>query len=359
MKRPIKIGAIMKNLNVLSGIFVIALVFSISAAAQSTETVSVDFTVSVYDKKSGELVKNLKPEDFKLIENKRKVKIASVVEETKPLSIVIIPTLGEGKTCGRGWLLFPGFNNPENTAKPFSSILDQSIKDGDELAIITTDFANRYFRDFDSERSFTEDFVAFAKFSDNSQRTITTEKVKYGEFGPEPDGESSYTGVDTNYVKGALLKSFSYLKSNKNNENRSVILLLRSVYNPTDLDEADRAKLTNLIAQDDVIVNWFGDNAETIFMKMFREYSFYSKLPKMSGGVSQPCSILQPKKGDELTAAVSNMLNQMRTRYRITYEAENQSDLPRNIEVKLTKSGKRKTAGKFEINAPEVVSVSK
>lgn len=336
------------------------LLFTLSSLciAQTLNSGSVEFTVAVVKKDGGKLIRNLKAEDFSVTENKSKVRIVAVKEETKPLSIVVIPTLGEGKTCGRGWLLFPGFNNPENTTRPFSSVLEDNILDGDELAIITTDFISTRIRGFDSQKSFSEDFKKFSEYSDRAQKTITTEKVKYTEFGAEPDGESSYTGVDTNYVKRALLKSFDYLEASKTAGNRPVILLLRSVYNPTDLNPADRENLTKRIASGDAIVNWFGDNSETIFMKMFTDFPFYGKMPKMSGGVKQPCSILQPKKSNELSAAISNMLNQMRTRYRITYEAENESDQPRNIEVKLTKSGKRKAAGKVEINAPEVVSGS-
>ncbi len=342
-------------------IFVLVVFANVSTLCfgQMTKQDSVEFTISVSQKDTGKPIKNLAPEDFSVFENKRKVKIVSVFEETKPLSIVVIPTLGEGKTCGRGWLLFPGFNNPKNDLRPFTSILEDNIADGDELAIITTDFINTKIRGFDSPKSLAEDFKSFAEYSERAQKTITTEKIKYTEFGAEPDGESSYTGVETNYVKRALLKSFDYLESNKSAGNRSVILLLRSIYNPTDLNAADREELTKRIANGEAIVNWFGDNSETVFMKMFKDFPFYGTLPKMSGGVKEPCSILQSKKSDELSAAVSNMLEKMRTRYRIAYEAENQTDQPRNLEVKLTKSGKRKVAGKAVLNSPDVVSISK
>lgn len=336
-----------------------ALILSSVCVGQISNSGSGEFTAAVFEKNGGKLIRNLIVEDFRVFENNREVKIVSVVEESKPLSIVIIPTLGEGKTCGRGWLFFPGFDNPENKTTPFSSILEQNIQGGDELAIITTDHLNTKIRDFDSQNQFSEDFDTFAKFSDSAQKTITTEQIKYTEFGAEPDGESSYTGVETNFVKHALLKGFDYLEKRKAVGNRSVVLILRSVYNPSDLNAADRQNLKKRIAGSNVIVNWFGDNSETIFMKMFTDFPFYGKLPKISGGVKQPCSILQPKKSDELSEAVSGFLNQMRTRYKITYLSADNSNRLRTLKISLTKSGKRKAIGTPQINAPEFVDIKK
>ena len=316
-----------------------------------------EFTVQVYDKKSGKTVENLSLEDFVLIENGREQMIEKVELKTSPLSIVLIPMIGEGQYCDVSFFIIPN-KPPKNDMTLIGRAFQNNLEMEDEFAIILPDKNSSQLRGFYSPNSWvSDDFAELRKISNLRQNTITEESTKYTDHGTETETES-YSGVETIYLEKALDESLNYLETKSKEGNRQIIFFLRPFYNLTNLTPEKEEEFKQKIAKRGTIFNWIGDDKEVYPVGPFQ---FYRKLSEMTGGERQPCKLLKSKDADKINSAVSNMISHLRTRYVFNYTSNNLPALGnlRQIELKLSKKGAQKAKGKFEINFPNIVSVTK
>lgn len=315
------------------------------------------FTAQVYLKKNGKMVENLTIQDFQLFENLREQTISKVERETLPLSIVLIPMIGEGQFCDTSFFFIPNpppSNDMSNVADAFQKYLGED----DEFAMILPDKEATILRGFDdSKNDLMNDFAEFRKISDRNQVTISSETTSTDSMGMSQTSTESYSGVYVIYAENALDKSLDYLQSQAKEGNRQVIFFLRPFYNLSDLSADRETQLKQTIAKQGTLFNWIGEDKHVVFGTQFK---FFHNLNEMTGSEREPCKLLKTNELSKIRSVVSGMLSRLRTRYNITYTSNNQPSLGnlRQTELRLTKSGRKKAKGQAIISAPQIVYVN-
>lgn len=330
----------------------VLLVSVIIRAQSAASPVAID--AGVFRKNSPQFVENLTAEDFEILEDNRPQKILSAKAESRPLSVVVISTLGQGTECGKLLFIYPDNSALSNDMILFGTAMEQSVTKDDQLAILTTDEKITRLRGFDAGESIEKGFIELTRKSDHDEETIDERASNAS----SDDSGRVYAGVRTNFIKEAFYKAFDYLKQNKKPENRSVILLLRTVYNPSNLTDPEEEALKSRFSEENIVFNWIGDGVESVFNKMIPVAKFYRTLPQLSGGLKEPCSALKSKKLSALKALIGKVLAPMRSSYRITYVPDRAATAgqSRLLTVRLSNEGRRKANGSVIINAPQYVS---
>jgi hypothetical protein len=328
----------------------IVIVFQTIIFAAPTE-----FTAQIYFKNSGEMVENLSQEDFQLFENLREQTISKVERETQPLSVVLIPMIGQGQYCDTSFLIVPN-KPPSNKMTLIAEAFQSYLQPNDQFAMFLPNVNTGILRDFNASNDrVIRDFAEFSRISDISQNRIDENPTTLMS-GETSSSEDIYFGVKTIFLEKAVDKSLKYLQTQTKAGNRQVIFFLRPFYNLTDLNDAKEDAFRRVITKQGTIFSWIGDDKEVFPHAPFQ---FYRKLPEMTGSEKQPCSLLKSKDAAKVRAVVETMLARLRTRYRITYSSNNEPTLDslRQIKLELSKSGKRKVKKQTVITAPQIVFV--
>ena len=335
-------------------LLILTAMFSTIIVAAPTE-----FTAQIYLKKSGKMIDDLTAKDFQLFENLREQTITKVAHETLPLSIVLIPMLGEGKYCDTSFFIIPK-PPPSNDMSLVANAFYKNLAADDEFAMILPDKEATVLRGFDMPNTdVMKDFAEFRKLSDKSQTTISESYTTTDSMGMGNNTEtSSYSGVGVNFAENALDKSLDYLQTQSKDGNRQVIFFLRPFYNLSETTTEKETQIKQTIARQGTLLSWIGDDGEVFPVKPFK---FFRNLPILSGSEIQPCKLLKSNDEDKIRTVVSGMLSHLRTRYRITYTSNNDR-APGNLrqpELRLTKSGKKKVKGQAVISVPQLVYVDR
>ncbi len=314
------------------------------------------FTAQVYVKKNGKMVENLTAQDFQLFENLREQNISKVERETQPLSIVLIPMLGEGQYCDTSFFIIPN-SPPSNDMSKVADAFHKYLGEDDEFAMILPDKDATILRGFNvSNDDLMNNFAEFRRISDRSQVTISNETSSTDSMGMMQTSTESYSGVRVNYAENALDKSLGYLQTQAKEGNRQVVFFLRPFYNLSDLAADRETQLKQTIARQGTLFNWIGEDK---YITVGTQFKFFHDLNEMTGSEREPCKLLKSNNVTNIQSVVSGMLSRLRTRYTITYTSNNQPSLGnlRQAELRLTKSGNKKAKGQVVISAPQIVFV--
>ena len=312
---------------------------------QSGSGLVLDFTAGVYRRISKQPLGGLGVKDFRVIEDGNAQTIVNVTRETSPLSIVAVVALGEGRYCEGSVFNASVTKTMARLAQAFA----ESLKPGDELAIIATDQNAQMVRGFDARRdTISTDFAEVARISDASQRRINAFRV-------------TYHGVPVNYTDMAFHKAATYLRQHKRQANRPVILFLRDFYNnysekrpgynDSQTPEDVIQERTNLVLQEHLLISWLGDSGQ----RWNPPSDYFRKLPDLTGGERESCYGVFLRVKDS-TDPLARVLEQLRTRYRITYLSTNSQRDGRVRKLKLEVAAQwLKGKDSLEVRAPQAI----
>ncbi|MBS1792456.1 MAG: hypothetical protein JSS81_01310 [Acidobacteria bacterium] len=314
-----------------------------------------DFTAQVFTKKNGAPVADLKKEDFRLFENGREQTILRIERATRPLSIALVPMLGQGQYCDTVLFLVPR-KGPPIPMPLVGGAFEKYLAANDQLAMILPNSKITLFRDLeDPKLRIPEDFERFARHSESVQHRIDENNLPLI-TNETPDAEKIYYGVETIFITKAVEGTLQYLDKYAAPGSQKVLFFLRPFYNLTQTTDADESKFKLELARQDVIVNWIGDDGAVFPIPPFK---FWRRLPDETGGEKEPCSLLRSKSADKMGGVIKGMLDRLRTRYLIVYESNNDpaAGKLRSITLDLSDAGRKKVKKQYTVAAPKSVYV--
>ena len=327
--------------------------------------------VQASDKK-GTHLKGLTSEMLRLFEGTSEQKILSVVEEPpQHISLVLVINLGIDPYCG--------FTNLGQFLGWLNTSLNATLTNADEVAAIVTYDKGIWAFQFSDSPSKREEMLG-------NERNLKGEIAKWnGRWGepevidigklfvtPEGPDQVNFESVNIvvqrhNYLGAATQQGIQYLINARKKGNRPVILFCNSLHNVVDQD-IFLQEMKGLTSRKEVLVGWVGASSPADFEEFVRgvpwdkiktgSLAAFSLILTRLGGEVIDCGMFSPiwnkkKQYREFRRETERLLNNLRTRYKITYESDN-PDLtkPRNIKLEMSPKWK---GGKVTLHYPQVI----
>lgn len=274
-------------------------------------------------------VEGLTKNDFIVSLDNKPVEIAEIIEENKPLAMVVIVVLGVDGKCEfedfarlSAWLdvaLSAGKQLPKLVAAHPRSVptLSTPLSSQDQIAVAVTNKEGELLLKFDDSADEWSKVLGDGMVqAGNSKLTSISEEqsvscaVARREKGSVLDGDfdgklsPGFIRISpNNYLAEAFKTSLNYLRKARNPEARPVVLIANNIYNINEFYEIDEREIMGSIKQEGVTVNWIGEPDSSTMTKNIplqkscasrpnKRISFFQDLPKITGGTKLPCSML-------------------------------------------------------------------
>lgn len=289
-----------------------------------------EFLITVRVDSKERPVEGLTKNDFIVSLDNKPVEIVNIIEESKPLAIVVIVVLGVDGKCGfdhiarlSAWLgvgLSAGKQLPKLVASNPRSVptLSNPPSFQDQIAVAVTNKEGELLLKFDdSAKEWSKVIGDGMVEAGNSKITSVSEAQSVGCKVFRNDRESILDGdfdgklspgsiriSPNNYLSEAFKTSLNYLRKARKPEARPVVLIANNIYNINEFYEIDEREIMETINQEGVIVNWLGEpDSKTMtgniplqkscVSRPNKRISFFQDLPKITGGTKLPCSMLE------------------------------------------------------------------
>lgn len=384
----------------ITSIVVLSLILASHTVAQSpketahssfTPYVAIDF--QIVDKHSLR-VKGLKKEMLQVNENGTVKTVFSLTEESNPLAIVLVLMMGSDPYCFLDFDQFLTFLNDS---------LAEHLRLEDKVALVVATEDPAMPLTFSTSRQERNAILGTRESPSSTLYRLNCDvgiekKILAGRdlFGRKDSGgsglefyERKIIFAQENQGHRAMQKALDYLKTQNIAGYRPTVILCNSLYNLKEAALGEKFALKNQIRNENIIVNWIGEPLEILRTEDYyskpastpvtkrgrqkdenewwdwgyarwRGRDYYISLVDGTGGMSKTCEPFHPdrygnekKRYNEFQALVKNLLENLRTRYRITYKSDN-PDLtkPRNIKLEMSPKWK---GGKVVLHYPQMI----
>jgi hypothetical protein len=346
----------------------------------------VSFEAQILSRKRRDREDGITERAFQLYENNKERPIISVRQERKPLSLVLVVTLGVNGDCGyleiEKYLLWLG------------EALSRNLKAEDEIAIAVTNSSGQLLLKFGETKDRLKQVFGvsqygkgeIARVSNTDSKVVPGMAIVSSATASDPYRETQIRKnilmYSLNYLHIAVQSAIAYLNKERKQSSRPIIMFCNSLYNLAPVNEEIIDSIEQSLYKQGITVSWVGvplpylsrfflpdyknSNVEIEgkITKFYEQQHFWQNrdpwilFPEKMGGTVVDCDSFRPiideAKGREIfSKEIFLLIDNLRTRYKITYESDN-SDLtqPRNIRLEMSPKWK---GGKVTLHYPKII----
>jgi hypothetical protein len=276
--------------------------------AQTNDTFTI--RARVYNRGQHERpVENLTKQNFRARLDNRPVEIVGVVEEKRPLALMLVFVLGVNGKCG--------FSSYSQLATWIGSALRNSLQLGEQVGVVITNAQGETLLRLDARREEWENVfgsewktgIPKIVLASEAQSIACRAVVRNGdsqnglEFGGTIFPETISLSP-RNYLSVAFKNALTELRNLRQKESRPVLLVVNDIYNVVDFSEQDEKDILNMMQADQVAINWIGKpeglagcchliTDPACVDPPHKRIKFIYDLPKLSGGQTISCDIFR------------------------------------------------------------------
>lgn len=353
-----------------------------SQAEQDNSPLALQYTAAIYSSKTKQPLSGLGVSDIRAYEDGVEQKVVAVELETKPLSVMLVISLGATSDCF--------FQDVRHFLSWLGGAIRRNLKAGDEIGVAVTDKDGKILIEFgETEKSMRQafgrrdaedpDYWNVGKFDkpwldvDDGEIGVMSKLNTVSVKGYDGDSSPTFTLVaPRSYFEIAMRNAANYLVRHHRPSNRPVIILCNSIYNVEMVTSEIEKELDGAIYSNRLIVSWIGKYRKTSFGNPFyanvsNNYTdYYRNLSGNTGGgtigchyFSSPEHSWNPLKSyrkayQEFNQDMAELLDRLRTRYRINHLSSNlnRDGKLRQLRLELAPKWKKE---KPVIEAPQTI----